>query len=104
MDTIPHHHAVNHNSIIYLYTGGVEKTTADTGIFSQFWTWGRGSKTQKSTTEESMKLQLEHLEGEVYPRIHGMVFNPKDGLLKKLPVDFTTKVGSLDHIYGLYKQ
>jgi hypothetical protein len=41
---------------------------------------------------------------EVYPRIHGLVFNPKDGLLKKLPVDFTKRVGPLDHIYGLYKQ
>ena len=41
---------------------------------------------------------------EVYPRIHGMVFNPKDGLLKKLPVNYTKRVGPLDHIYGLYKQ
>jgi len=41
---------------------------------------------------------------EVYPRIHGMVFNPKDGILKKLPVDYTKRVGPLDHIYGLYKQ
>ena len=41
---------------------------------------------------------------EVYPRIHGLVFNPKDGLLKKLPVDFSKRVGPLDHIYGLYKQ
>jgi len=41
---------------------------------------------------------------EVYPRIHGMVFNPKDGILKKLPVDYNKRVGPLDHIYGLYKQ
>jgi hypothetical protein len=43
-------------------------------------------------------------EEEVYPRIHGMVFNPKDGILKKLPVDYNKRVGPLDHIYGLYKQ
>jgi len=41
---------------------------------------------------------------EVYPRIHGMVFNPKDGLVQKLPVDFTNMMGCMDHIYGLYKQ
>jgi hypothetical protein len=39
---------------------------------------------------------------EIVPRIHGMVFNPKDGKLKKLPIDFKRRVGSLDHIYGLY--
>lgn len=39
---------------------------------------------------------------ETYPRIHGMVFNPSDGYLKKLNVDFSKRVGSLDHIYGLY--
>jgi len=85
--------------------GGVEKTTqADTdSIFSLLWSWG-GKKTQESTTEDTMKLQLERLDQEVYPRIHGMVFNPKDGLLKKLPLDFNMKKGSLDHIYALYKR
>ena len=38
---------------------------------------------------------------DVYPRIHGMVFNPSDGVLKCLPVDFGKRVGSLDHIYCL---
>jgi hypothetical protein len=54
--------------------------------------------------EVSMTLQLARLEEEVYPRIHGMVFNPKDGLVKKLPVNFIKRVGSLDDIYGLYEQ
>jgi carbonic anhydrase len=40
---------------------------------------------------------------EVFPRIYGMVFNPAEGQLKKLTVDFARRVGSLDHIYGLYK-
>mmetsp|Transcript_33101 Transcript_33101/g.72925 ORF Transcript_33101/g.72925 Transcript_33101/m.72925 type:complete len:292 (+) Transcript_33101:123-998(+) len=44
----------------------------------------------------------EVLEKEVFPRIHGLVFNPAEGLLKKLPVNFHKRVGSLDHIYGLY--
>lgn len=40
---------------------------------------------------------------EITPRIHGMVFNPADGILKKLKVDFDRRVGNLDHIYGLYE-
>eukprot|EP01038_Epipyxis_sp_PR26KG_P007501 gene7501-10219_t len=36
------------------------------------------------------------------PRIHGMVFNPADGFLRRLNVDFKRRIGSLDHIYGLY--
>lgn len=40
-------------------------------------------------------------EEEIYPRIHGLVFNPCDGILKRLPVDFASRVGSLDHIYSL---
>lgn len=43
-------------------------------------------------------------QNEVYPRIHGMVFNLEDGVLKKIPVDFKRRVGSLDHIYGLYSR
>eukprot|EP00981_Chlorochromonas_danica_P011301 scaffold3867_cov150-Ochromonas_danica.AAC.3 len=46
--------------------------------------------------------RVEDLGDDVFPRIHGMVFNPADGLLHKLPVDFSRRVGSLDHIYGLY--
>lgn len=42
------------------------------------------------------------LRDEIAPRIHGMVFNPADGILKTLTVDFQKRVGSLDHIYGLY--
>ena len=47
-------------------------------------------------------MQMARLEEEVYPRIHGLVFNPKDGFLKKLQVDFSKRAGSLHHIYGLY--
>ena len=43
-----------------------------------------------------------NVEDDVYPRIYGMVFNPADGYLKKLTVNFERRVGSLDHIYGLY--
>ena len=40
---------------------------------------------------------------EILPRIHAMVFNPGDGILKKLNVDFDQRVGFLEHIYGLHK-
>mgnify|MGYP001810425088 CR=1 FL=1 len=50
---------------------------------------------------ESGKLESE-LGDDVYPRIHGFVFNPADGVLKKLPIDFEKSIGSLDRIYGLY--
>lgn len=37
-----------------------------------------------------------------YPRIHAMVFDPKVGILKKLPVDFKQTTDDLSHIYDLY--
>jgi len=82
-------------SIINRLCAGVVKV-ADTGqVIAQLSDKG---------SEVSTTFQLARLEEEVYPRIHGMVFNPKDGLLKKLPVNFIKRVGSLDHIYGLYEQ
>lgn len=38
---------------------------------------------------------------DIYPRIHGLVFDPSDGILRRLPVDFASRVGPLDHIYSL---
>lgn len=38
----------------------------------------------------------------VYPKIHGMVFDPKVGILKKLPVNFSSIVRNYQHIYNLY--
>ncbi len=37
-----------------------------------------------------------------YPMIHGMVFDPKDGILKKLPINFKSIVRNYQHIYNLY--
>jgi carbonic anhydrase len=39
---------------------------------------------------------------DVFPRIYGLVYNPGDGLLKRLHVDFEKRIGNLDHIYSLY--
>jgi len=49
-------------------------------------------------------MHMARLEEEIIPRIHGLVFNPKDGSVKKLPINFTKRVGSMDHIYGLYSR
>ena len=35
------------------------------------------------------------------PRIHGLVFNPREGVLKRLPVDFAEYAANLDGIYDL---
>jgi carbonic anhydrase len=37
------------------------------------------------------------------PRIHGMVFDPKDGILRKLPIDFHQQIGELKKVYNLYR-
>jgi carbonic anhydrase len=38
----------------------------------------------------------------VFPAIHGMVFDPKVGILKRLPVNFTNIIRNYQHIYSLY--
>lgn len=61
----------------------------------------RRAQSRKELLEAGKTKQ--EVEDGVYPRIHGMVFNPADGLLRTLPVNFQQRVGSLDHIYGLYQ-
>lgn len=41
-------------------------------------------------------------DGVAYPRIHGMVFSPKDGILRKLPVNFKAYMAKYKDIYNLY--
>ena len=43
-----------------------------------------------------------NIDHEVFPKIHGLVFDPSNGQLKKLKVDFSRRIGSLEHIYKLY--
>jgi carbonic anhydrase len=40
--------------------------------------------------------------GEMRPRIHAMVFDPKTGDLKRIPFDFSEYSDDLDNIYGMY--
>lgn len=37
-----------------------------------------------------------------FPRIHGLVFDPNTGLMRKLPIDFKKGIGHFQHIYDLY--
>ena len=37
------------------------------------------------------------------PQIHGVVFDPKDGILKRVPVDFEKMSDDIDGIYELYE-
>lgn len=39
---------------------------------------------------------------DLMPRIHGFVFDPSVGILRKLSINFSNRVGSLEHIYRLY--
>jgi len=48
-----------------------------------------------------MKSSKESGGANIFPRIYGTVFNPADGLLKKLSVDFEKRIGNLSHIYSL---
>lgn len=38
----------------------------------------------------------------VYPRIHALTFDPSEGIMRKLEVNFEEKIGDLQHIYDLY--
>jgi len=37
-----------------------------------------------------------------FPRIHGMVFSPKDGILRRLPVDFKQYLRKYQKVYNMY--
>eukprot|EP00599_Poterioochromonas_sp_BG-1_P006872 CAMPEP_0173138472 /NCGR_PEP_ID=MMETSP1105-20130129/3713_1 /TAXON_ID=2985 /ORGANISM="Ochromonas sp., Strain BG-1" /LENGTH=255 /DNA_ID=CAMNT_0014051079 /DNA_START=220 /DNA_END=987 /DNA_ORIENTATION=+ len=52
---------------------------------------------------ESGLKDPKEIAAQVFPRIHGLVFDPATGLVKNIPVDFEKRIGSLDSIYGLYK-
>ena len=41
-------------------------------------------------------------DGRAYPRIHALVFDPKDGYLNRLPVKFREEIEGMEH--GEYKK
>ena len=38
-----------------------------------------------------------------YPRIHGLVFDPADGILHRLPMNFKEQIADLSPIYDLFE-
>jgi len=56
----------------------------------------------KTGVVQRRRIQTHNLGIPMVPRIHGLVFSPLDGLLKRLKVNYARRVGSLEHIYGLY--
>jgi carbonic anhydrase len=40
-------------------------------------------------------------EGHAFPRVYGMVFDPKDGILHKLPINFKKYLDKYSHVYDL---
>eukprot|EP00928_Gymnodinium_smaydae_P044143 TRINITY_DN29464_c0_g1_i1.p1 TRINITY_DN29464_c0_g1~~TRINITY_DN29464_c0_g1_i1.p1 ORF type:complete len:348 (+),score=65.41 TRINITY_DN29464_c0_g1_i1:92-1045(+) len=46
--------------------------------------------------------QRPHKYPSALPRIHGMVFSPADGILRKLPVDFKDYMKKYSSVYNLY--
>jgi len=56
----------------------------------------------KAGVVQRRRLKSKQTDGTHSPRIHGLVFDPSEGILRKLPVNFAARVGSLEHIYRLY--
>ena len=53
---------------------------------------------QKRRLETFHDPNIDH----AYPRIHALVFDPAEGLLNRLKVDFRGEIESVRHIYDLY--
>ncbi len=57
----------------------------------------------KIGTVQRKRLKTFVSESFALPRVHGFVFDPKDGVLKKLPLDFKSLVKDDRFIYDLYR-
>jgi carbonic anhydrase len=57
----------------------------------------------KIGTVQRKRLKTFVTESFALPRVHGLVFDPSDGVLKKLPLDFKSLVKEDRVIYDLYK-
>ena len=55
-------------------------------------------------TTLSLRFTLLQEQGIAFPRIHGLVYAPSDGILKKLPVDFKDILRKNTHVYDLYNE
>jgi carbonic anhydrase len=57
----------------------------------------------KTGVVQRKRIQTANEEGGAYPRIHALVFDPKVGILNKLPINFKRRMGNFKHIYDLYE-
>jgi carbonic anhydrase len=57
----------------------------------------------KTNIVQTKRFETSQIVGEegVHPRIHPMVFNPKEGIMKSLSMDLDRRAAQLDSIYGL---
>ncbi len=51
--------------------------------------------------QQARKASLEN-GSNAWPRVHGFVFNPSDGILRRLPIDFRARTSKLNGLYDLY--
>ena len=48
------------------------------------------------------KESCERSDASVTPRIHAVVFNPADGILHRMPIDFKARTRIYNGLYDLY--
>ena len=56
----------------------------------------------KTGVVQRKRLKTFAKDGRAYPRIHALVFDPKDGILNRLPVHFREEMSGMEHVYNLY--
>ena len=56
----------------------------------------------KAGVVQRKRMQTLKETGTAYPRIHALVFDPKEGILNPLPLNLKRTMGSYQHIYNLY--
>ena len=91
-----------HRSLVELNVIEQCLTIYKTGVVQRTRMNARDEFLQKLEDNGSEKVSDINKHDEIYPRIHGMVFNPYDGLLVPLKVDLNKRAADFDHIYGLY--
>ena len=57
----------------------------------------------KAGVVQRKRLESMKLNGSPSPRIHALVYDPKTGLLTKLPINFSRVMSGIKHIYELYE-
>ena len=57
----------------------------------------------KAGVVQKKRLETTKLYGSPYPRIHALVYDPKTGMLTKLPINFSRVMSGFKHIYELYE-